>query len=159
MNIRIGQGWDRHRLVPGRALMLGGVRIASELGEDGHSDGDVLVHAIVDALLGALALGDIGRHFPPSDSRWKDAPSRIFLERAVGLVRERGYGIVNLDATVMLERPRLAPHIDSIRASIAALCGLPLDAVSVKAKTGEGVDAVGRSEAVEASASALLQLL
>lgn len=157
MNIRVGQGWDLHRLVAGRALMLGGVAIPSELGELGHSDGDVLFHAIVDAMLGSIGAGDIGRHFPPSDQRWKDAPSRVFAGRAAEILAESGWRIVNVDSTVVLERPKLAPHIDSIRASIAGALGLPVYAVSVKAKTHEGVDAAGRLEAIEAQAIVLVE--
>lgn len=157
MNFRIGQGWDIHRLVPGRPLVLGGVVVPSELGELGHSDGDVLFHAVTDALLGALALGDIGRHFPPSDQRWKDADSRLFAERAASMVAEAGYRIVNIDSTVTLESPRLAPFVDAIRASLASALGVPVGAVSVKAKTREGLGDVGRREAVEASAAALVE--
>jgi 2-C-methyl-D-erythritol 2,4-cyclodiphosphate synthase len=159
MNIRVGQGWDLHRLVAGRLLMLGGVAIPSELGELGHSDGDVLFHAIVDAMLGAIGAGDIGRHFPPSDQRWKDVPSRVFAERASELLAESGWHIVNVDSTVVLERPKLAPHIDDIRASIAGALGLPVGCVSVKAKTHEGVDAAGRLEAIEAQAVVLVEHL
>jgi len=159
MNIRVGQGWDLHRLVAGRALMLGGVAVPSALGELGHSDGDVLFHAIVDAMLGAIGAGDIGRHFPPSDQRWKDAPSRVFARRAAEILAESGWRIANVDSTVVLERPRLAPHIDAIRASIADALGLPVDAVSVKAKTHEGVDAAGRLEAIEAQAIVLVERL
>lgn len=157
MTYRVGQGWDIHRLVPGRALVLGGVEIASELGELGHSDGDVLYHAIVDAMLGAIAAGDIGRHFPPSDRSWKDAPSHVFARKALALLAAAGWRLVNVDTTVILERPRLAPHIDTIRASLAEVLGLPLDSVSVKAKTHEGVGAVGRLEAVEAQAIVLVE--
>lgn len=157
MTYRVGQGWDIHRLVPGRALVLGGVEIASELGELGHSDGDVLYHAIVDAMLGAMAAGDIGRHFPPSDRSWKDAPSQVFARKALALLAAAGWRLVNVDTTVILERPRLAPHIDTIRASLAEVLGLPLDSVSVKAKTHEGVGAVGRLEAVEAQAIVLVE--
>jgi len=157
MNFRVGQGWDIHRLAPGRRLVLGGIEIQSDRGEVGHSDGDVLYHAIVDAMLGSIAAGDIGRHFPPSDQRWKDAPSRIFAERALELLSATGWHVVNVDATVILEQPRLAPHIDPIRAAIASVLGLPLDAVSVKAKTHEGVDAVGRLEAIEAQAIVLVE--
>ncbi len=157
MNIRVGQGFDIHRLAPGRALVLGGVVIPSELGEVGHSDGDALYHAIVDAMLGSISAGDIGRHFPPSDQRWKDMPSRFFAERAVEVLEASGWRLVNIDSTVVLERPRLAPHIDDIRASIAAALGLTADAVSVKAKTHEGVDAAGRLEAIEAQAIVLVE--
>ncbi len=157
MNFRVGQGWDIHRLAPGRALMLGGVEVPSDLGEVGHSDGDALFHAIVDAMLGAVAAGDIGRHFPPSDPRWKDAPSRVFVERAVEILAEAGWRVVNVDSTVILERPRLAPLADDLRASIADALGLPVDAVSVKAKTHEGVGPVGRLEAIEAQAAVLVE--
>jgi len=157
VNLRVGQGWDVHRLAPDRALVLGGVVVPSELGELGHSDGDVLYHAVVDAMLGAISAGDIGRHFPPSDQRWKDAPSRLFAERAVAVLAEAGWRLVNVDSTVILERPRLAPFIDGIRASMAEALGLPAEAVSVKAKTHEGVDAAGRMEAVEAQAIVLVE--
>jgi 2-C-methyl-D-erythritol 4-phosphate cytidylyltransferase/2-C-methyl-D-erythritol 2,4-cyclodiphosphate synthase len=149
---RVGHGWDLHRLVPGRALMLGGIEVPSEFGEDAHSDGDVLLHAIIDALLGAAALGDIGSHFPPSDERWKDADSRDLARRAAALVREAGWELGNLDCTVVLERPRLGPYRDTIRAGIAACLGVSPGAISIKAKTKEGVDAVGEGKAVEAYA-------
>lgn len=157
MIIRIGQGWDIHRLQAGRNLVLGGVIVPSELGESGHSDGDVLYHAIVDALLGSIAAGDIGQHFPPSDKRWKDAPSNIFVEKAVRLLAESGWRIVNVDTTVILEQPKLAPHLDAIRASVARVLGIAVEAVSVKAKTHEGVDAAGRLEAIEAQATVLVE--
>ncbi len=137
--------------------MLGGVIVPSELGESGHSDGDVLYHAIVDALLGSIAAGDIGQHFPPSDKRWKDAPSNIFVEKAVRLLAESGWRIVNVDTTVILEQPKLAPHLDAIRASVARVLGIAVEAVSVKAKTHEGVDAAGRLEAIEAQATVLVE--
>ncbi len=157
MKIRIGQGWDIHRLQTGRNLVLGGVMIPSELGEAGHSDGDVLYHAIVDALLGSIAAGDIGQHFPPCDKRWKDAPSSVFAEKAVRMVAESGWRIINVDTTVILEQPRLAPHIDAIRMSVARVLGIAKEAVSVKAKTHEGVDAAGRLEAIEAQAIVLVE--
>ena len=157
MSARIGQGWDIHRLVPGKPLVLGGVVVPSELGELGHSDGDALCHAIVDAMLGAIAAGDIGKHFPPSDPRWKDVPSRFFVERASELLAKAGWALVNVDATVILERPRLAPLIDDIRGSIAGMLGLPTGSVSVKAKTNEGLGAVGCLEAVEAQAVVLVE--
>ena len=159
MSLRVGQGWDLHRLGPGRPLMLGGVAVPSELGELGHSDGDALFHAIVDAMLGAVAVGDIGRHFPPSDPRWKDAPSRLFVERAAEILAGSGWRVVNVDATVVLERPRLAPLADDIRASVADALGLSVGAVSVKAKTREGLGDVGRSEAIEAQAIVLVERL
>lgn len=157
MTFRVGQGWDLHRLAPGRRLVLGGVEVASNLGELGHSDGDVLYHAIVDAMLGSIAAGDIGRHFPPSDQRWKDAPSCVFAEKALELLTAAGWRLVNVDTTVILERPRLALHIDTIRAALASVLGLPLESVSVKAKTHEGVDAVGRLEAIAAQAIVLVE--
>lgn len=157
MTFRVGQGWDIHRLASGRRLVLGGVEIGSDLGEVGHSDGDVLFHAIVDAMLGSIAAGDIGRHFPPSDQRWKDVPSRVFAEKALELMAATGWRLVNVDTTVILEWPRLAPHIDTIRAALASVLGLPLESVSVKAKTHEGVDAVGRLEAIEAQAIVLVE--
>ncbi|MBN2875634.1 MAG: 2-C-methyl-D-erythritol 2,4-cyclodiphosphate synthase [Spirochaetales bacterium] len=157
MSVRVGQGWDLHRLEYGRMLMLGGLHVPSENGEAGHSDGDVLWHAIVDAMLGSIGAGDIGRLFPPSDQRWKDAPSRLFAERAASVLAAAGWRIVNLDTTVILERPKLAPLIDDIRASIAETLGVPVSAVSVKAKTHEGVDAIGRGEAVAAHAVVLVE--
>jgi len=153
---RIGQGWDLHRLVAGRRLMLGGIEVPSDKGEEAHSDGDVLLHAIIDALLGAAALGDIGSHFPPSDPRWKDADSRVLAATATALVREAGYEPVNLDCTVVLERPRLGPWKNAMCDSIARVLGMDARAVSVKAKTSEGVDAVGEGRAIEASAAVIL---
>jgi 2-C-methyl-D-erythritol 4-phosphate cytidylyltransferase/2-C-methyl-D-erythritol 2,4-cyclodiphosphate synthase len=152
----IGEGWDLHRLAPGRALMLGGLDVASDLGEVAHSDGDVLLHAVIDALLGAAALGDIGTHFPPSESRWKDADSRELARAVAALVRGAGWEPSNLDCTVVLERPKLGPHKDAMRDSIAAVLGMPRSRVSVKAKTSEGVDAAGERRAVEARAVVLL---
>jgi 2-C-methyl-D-erythritol 4-phosphate cytidylyltransferase / 2-C-methyl-D-erythritol 2,4-cyclodiphosphate synthase len=149
---RVGQGWDLHRLVPGRRLMLGGIEVPSPLGEEAHSDGDVLLHAVIDAILGAAALGDIGTHFPPSDPAWRDADSRLLARRAATLARDAGWGIGNLDCTVVLERPRLGPYKDAIRASLADCLGIPAEAVSVKAKTKEGVDAAGEGRAIEAMA-------
>lgn len=156
--LRIGQGWDSHRLVADRPLMLGGIAVPSGFGEYGHSDGDVLLHALTDAILGAGALGDIGRHFPPSDARWKDADSSIFLVGALSLLDTAGWRPVNIDATILLEKPRLAPHIDLIRQNIASLAGMDPADVSVKAKTREGLDAVGRGEAVEAMVVVLVEL-
>jgi 2-C-methyl-D-erythritol 4-phosphate cytidylyltransferase/2-C-methyl-D-erythritol 2,4-cyclodiphosphate synthase len=150
-DFRIGQGWDIHRLVSGRPLMLGGLAVPSELGEDAHSDGDVLLHAAIDAMLGAAALGDIGSHFPPSDETWRGADSRDLARRAAALVREAGWRLGNLDCSVILERPRLGPYKEAIRASMADCLGLAPGAISVKAKTKEGLDAVGEGRAVEAS--------
>lgn len=155
--IRVGSGWDLHRLVEGRPLWLGGVNIPSPKGEEAHSDGDVLLHAVIDALLGAAALGDIGTHFPPSDSQWKDADSRHLLRMTLNLLKREGWHIGNLDCTIILEAPRLGPHKETIRRTLAEDLGLPVDAVSVKAKTKEGVDAVGRGEAVEAFAAVLIE--
>jgi 2-C-methyl-D-erythritol 2,4-cyclodiphosphate synthase len=136
--------------------MLGGVEVPNDRGEEAHSDGDVLLHALIDSLLGAAALGDIGTHFPPSDERWRDADSRSLARRAAELVREAGWEIANLDCTVVLERPKLGPWKAVMRDSIAECLGISPNAVSVKAKTKEGVDAVGEGRAVEAFASALL---
>ncbi len=154
---RIGEGWDIHPLVEGRRLVLGGVHLEHPRGEAGHSDGDVLWHAIIDALLGAVGLGDIGAHFPPSDRRWKDADSGTLAKMAYGKVLEAGWEIGNIDATVILERPKLSPHREAIRASIAAALGGPGEAVSVKATTNEGFGEIGSGDAVEARAIALLR--
>lgn len=154
--MRVGSGWDLHLLVEGRPLMIGGVRIPSPKGEKAHSDGDVLLHAVIDALLGACALGDIGTHFPPSEPQWKDADSRDLLRRSLVLVEEAGYRVGNLDCTVVLQIPKLGPHKETIRKRMAEDLGIPASAVSVKAKTKEGVDAAGRGEAVEAFASVLV---
>jgi 2-C-methyl-D-erythritol 2,4-cyclodiphosphate synthase len=153
---RIGIGNDTHKLVEGRPLMLGGVHIASDRGGDGHSDADALLHAITDALLGALCEGDIGLHFPDSDSQWKDASSIQLLSRVVWLAHERGLHVVNIDATIMLETPQLRPHIFAMRENIAEILGVELSCVSVKAKTGEGLDAVGEGLAVSAHAVVLI---
>jgi 2-C-methyl-D-erythritol 2,4-cyclodiphosphate synthase len=145
-----------HRLIPGRKLILGGVRIPFAKGPAGHSDGDALAHAICDALLGAAALGDIGRHFPNTSAKWRGVSSLFFLRRVRKLLQEAGYAIVNVDATVGLERPRLSPHIPRMQEKLARALGLSAGQVSVKAKTGEGVDALGRGEAVRADAVALI---
>jgi len=154
---RIGIGNDTHRLIDGRPLMLGGVQVASERGGEGHSDADALLHAITDALLGALAEGDIGTHFPDSDAEWKDANSLELLSRAATLVHERGLHVVNIDATIMLETPKLRPYVISMRERIAKVLSMELARVSVKAKTGEGLDAVGQGLAVTAQAVVLLE--
>jgi 2-C-methyl-D-erythritol 2,4-cyclodiphosphate synthase len=135
---RCGIGYDTHRLAEGRKLILGGVEIPSARGLVGHSDGDVLSHAVVDALLGAAGLGDIGRYFPDTEPRWKNADSRIFLESVRGLLADRGLAIANLDAVVVLDAPRLAPHMEAIRSSLAAALGVTPERVNVKAKTSEG---------------------
>ena len=149
---RTGMGWDVHRLAPGRPLILGGVAVPSELGLEGHSDADVLSHAITDALLGAAALGDIGMHFPDSDPRWAGADSLKFLRHALALASERGYRLVNVDATVILERPKLKDYRTAIREKLAATLGLEVDRVSVKFKTAEGLGPVGEGRAAEAEA-------
>ena len=153
---RIGTGYDLHRLVEGRPLILGGVTVPSEKGLAGHSDADVLAHAITDAILGAVARGDIGRHFPDTDPRWKGASSMAMLAHAVLLAGEAGFDIVNVDAVVIAERPKLAPHLDAIRASLAEVLGVDAARVSVKGKTNEGVDAIGRGEAIAVHAVVLV---
>ncbi len=157
--MRIGFGNDIHRLESGRPLILGGVNVPSDNGAVGHSDADALTHAVTDALLGALALGDIGTHFSDRDERWKGADSFVFLREAVRLVRERGFSVVNVDSTISLEVPKLRPFIESMRANLASALGLRVESVSVKAKTGEGVDAVGESRAVRAEAVVLVRAI
>jgi 2-C-methyl-D-erythritol 4-phosphate cytidylyltransferase / 2-C-methyl-D-erythritol 2,4-cyclodiphosphate synthase len=154
--VRTGIGYDAHRFASGRRLILGGVEIAHHQGLDGHSDADVLLHAIADAVLGAAALGDIGQHFPPSDERFHDADSQVLLCEAVRLAREAGWAPGNLDATVLAEAPRLAPHVSLMRERIAACLGLSQDAVSVKATTNEGMGSIGRGEGIAALATATL---
>jgi 2-C-methyl-D-erythritol 2,4-cyclodiphosphate synthase len=154
---RIGIGNDTHKLIEGRRLMLGGVHVPCDRGGEGHSDADVLSHAITDALLGALSEGDIGVHFPDSDPQWKDANSMQLLSRVAWLAHERGLKVVNVDTTIMLERPPLRPHILSMRENIAEVLGAELSCVSVKAKTAEGLDAVGQGLAVSAQAVVLLR--
>jgi 2-C-methyl-D-erythritol 2,4-cyclodiphosphate synthase len=156
MTNRIGTGYDIHRLVEGRRLVLGGVEIPFDKGLLGHSDSDVLTHAICDALLGAAALGDIGRHFPDTDPRYRGAPSLDLLAAVVELITGCGYAVVNVDAVVLAERPKLAPHIDAMRERLATVLRVDVENVSVKAKTNEGLDAVGRGEAMAAHAIALL---
>jgi 2-C-methyl-D-erythritol 2,4-cyclodiphosphate synthase len=154
---RIGIGHDTHRLAEGRPLVLGGVRVEAARGAEGHSDADALAHAIADAILGALCEGDIGVHFPDSDPQWKDADSIELLARVVWLASQRGYQIVNVDATVLIERPRLRPHIQAMRERLAQVLSVEIGCVSVKAKTGEGLDAVGEGLAVTTHAVVLLQ--
>ena len=153
---RIGIGYDIHRLVEGRKLILGGVEIPFEKGLLGHSDSDVLSHAICDALLGAAALGDIGTHFPDTDPCWAGASSLDFLARAVEMLTELGYRISNIDATVIAERPKLRPHMKSIRERLASVLRIDVDRVSIKAKTNEGLESVGRNEAMAAQAVVLI---
>ncbi len=154
---RIGIGYDSHRLVEGRPLIIGLTRVPFERGPEGHSDGDVVAHALTDALLGAAALGDIGRHFPNNDPRWKDADSRVFLQHTITLLQDAGYRPVNVDVVVVLEKPKLSSHIDAMREALAAVLGLPVGAVSVKAKTAEGLGAVGEGRAIEAHAVAAIE--
>ena len=156
-DLRIGQGWDVHRIASGRPLILGGITVPSDFGFEGHSDADVLSHAISDALLGALALGDIGMHFPDSDPRWKDADSQQFLQHALELVAAQGYEIANLDSTVILERPKLKDYRSAIREKLAQTLGLRADQVSVKFKTAERVGPVGEGRSGEAQAVVLLR--
>ena len=155
--MRIGHGYDAHRLVPGRRLVLGGEEIPFELGLDGHSDADVLLHALADALLGAAALGDIGRLFPDSDPATEGIDSRIILRRAAQCVREAGFGIANCDVTMIAQRPKLAPHIPAMRENIAADLGLAPDAVSVKATTEEHMGFTGAGEGMRCHAVVLLE--
>ena len=156
---RAGIGYDLHRLVSGRPLVIGGVAIPSDRGALGHSDADVVCHAITDAILGAACLGDIGRHFPDSDRRWKDASSLDLLARATALAREHGLEVGNVDVTVILEAPRIGDHIDAMRAAVASAVGVDVAQVSIKGKTNEGVDAVGRGEAIAAQAVVLIQAI
>jgi 2-C-methyl-D-erythritol 2,4-cyclodiphosphate synthase len=155
--MRIGFGNDIHRLVENRPLILGGVTIESDLGADGHSDADALLHAVTDAILGALALGDIGSHFSDKDPRWKDADSLIFLRETVRMMKEKGFRVVNLDSTISLEKPKLRPHIDAMRENLAAALEVEQTQISVKAKTGEKVDAVGERRAIRVEAVVLLE--
>ena len=154
--IRVGTGVDVHALVAGRRLVIGGVHIPYERGLDGHSDADVLLHAIGDAILGALALGDLGAHFPDSDPRWKNADSRALLRHIAGLMGERGFSIGNVDATVIAQAPRLAPHVAAMRANVASDLGCTPDDVGIKATTTEHLGFAGRGEGIAAMASVLL---
>ncbi|MCB0771775.1 MAG: 2-C-methyl-D-erythritol 2,4-cyclodiphosphate synthase [Flavobacteriales bacterium] len=155
--VRAGFGYDSHRLVEGRPLMLGGIHVPHHLGSLGHSDADVVLHALCDALLGALALGDIGAHFPDTDPAYKDADSRKLMAAVVQLVHARGWKVANVDCTVVLERPKLRPHIDAMRGTIAGLLQVDADAVSVKASTNERMGFTGREEGVCAYTVALLE--
>ena len=157
MNFRVGQGYDVHRLVEGRKLILGGVEIPNITGLLGHSDADALLHAITDALLGAAALGDIGRHFPDTDPRYKGADSRVLLRGAVALLAEKGWQPVNVDATLIAQQPKLAPHAAAMVANIAADLGISPDCVNIKGKTNERLGYLGREEAIEAQAIVLVE--
>ena len=156
MNIRVGQGYDVHQLVEGRDLILGGVNIPFEKGLLGHSDADALLHAIIDALLGAAGLGDIGSHFPDTAAEFKDADSRVLLREAYQSVQALGWKVVNVDTTVIAQKPKLAPHIPAMRANIASDLGLPENCVNIKGKTNEKLGYLGRMEAIEAQATVLL---
>lgn len=155
--MRIGQGFDVHAFGPGDSVVLGGVRIAHERGLVAHSDGDVVIHALCDAVLGALALGDIGRHFPPSDERWRNADSRVFLREVAAMVGARGWRVGNADVTIVAEAPRISPHADAMCANLARGLGIALDRVSVKATTSERLGFTGRGEGIAALAVVLLE--
>lgn len=157
MNFRIGEGWDVHALVPGRKLILGGVEIAHTAGLLGHSDADVLLHAITDAVLGAAALGDIGRHFPDTDAQFKGADSSVLLAEAMRRVQAQGWQLVNIDSTIVAQVPKLAPHMPAINASVARALGVAPGQVNVKAKTAEKLGPVGQGQSIEARAVALLR--
>lgn len=154
---RIGFGSDIHRLEAGKPLILGGVKIESEFGAVGHSDADALAHAVTDALLGALALGDIGSHFSDKEPKWKNADSFVFLREAVRMIKEKKYAVVNVDSVINLETPKLRPYIDAMRENLAQALEIEMDLISIKAKTGERVDAVGKSEAIKTEAIVLLE--
>ncbi len=156
MNIRIGEGWDVHALVPGRKLILGGVEIPDTLGLLGHSDADVLLHAITDAVLGAAGLGDIGRHFPDTDAQFKGADSSVLLAEAMRRVRAQGWDLVNVDSTIVAQEPKLAPHMPAILVGVAKALGVATRQVNVKAKTAEKLGPVGQGQSIEARAVALL---
>jgi 2-C-methyl-D-erythritol 2,4-cyclodiphosphate synthase len=147
---RCGIGYDLHRLEAGRKLMIGGVHVPFDKGPVGHSDGDVLAHAICDALLGAAGMGDIGKHFPDTDPKWKDANSLIFLEHLRGLFEKQGLQIIHIDAVAITERPKLGPHFPAMREALAKTLGIEVEQINLKAKTNEGVDAIGRGEAIAA---------
>ena len=156
LNIRIGQGFDVHAFGEGDHLMLGGVRVAHDRGIVAHSDGDVVIHALCDAMLGALALGDIGKHFPPSDPQWKDADSRAFLRHCNELLKQRGWRVGNADVTVICELPKIGPHADAMRALLASDLGIDINDVSIKATTSEKLGFTGRGEGIAAQAICLL---
>lgn len=157
MTVRVGSGYDVHAFVPGRPLILGGVTIPHDMGLSGHSDADVVFHAVVDALLGAAALGDIGSYFPSSDERWKNRPSSVFLEYTRDLLQQQRWEISNIDATIVAERPQLAPHIAAMRAHLAEHLHLTLEQVSVKATTTDGLGFAGRREGIACYAVALIE--
>ena len=157
MNLRIGHGYDIHRTIAGRKLVLGGVSFESDFGLDGHSDADALTHAICDALLGAAGLPDIGHQFPNTDPAFKNADSQILLQRVIAVLRERGWAPVNIDATLIAEKPKIAPRLAEMKAALARSTGLPVESIGVKATTNEGSDDIGRGLAIAAHAVALIQ--
>ncbi|NBO68955.1 MAG: 2-C-methyl-D-erythritol 2,4-cyclodiphosphate synthase [Bacteroidetes bacterium] len=153
----IGIGYDVHRLAEGESLVLGGVTIDSSMGSVAHSDGDVVLHALCDALLGAAGLGDIGEHFPDTDPRWKNAPSRMFVEHAIALLSQHGYSPVNIDITLILEAPKIKPYKDAMRNEIASMTGLPVQRISIKATTNEMIGFAGRKEGVAALCACMIK--
>ncbi len=157
MKFRIGYGFDVHALQEGRPFILGGIEIPSSFGPLGHSDADVLIHAICDALLGAAALGDIGKHFPDTSGEFKNIDSKILLQRVVTLLKEKNYSIGNIDATVILEKPKIAPHIEAMREALSKVMGIPVEDISIKATTNEKMGFIGRQEGVSAHAVALVE--
>jgi 2-C-methyl-D-erythritol 2,4-cyclodiphosphate synthase len=159
MTIRIGHGYDIHRLVPGRPMILGGVKFDTDYGLDGHSDADALTHAICDALLGAAGLPDIGHFFPNTDPAFKNIDSQILLQRVIAALRERGWKPVNIDASLIAEKPKIHPRLAEMKAALAAATGLPIDCIGLKATTNEGVDEIGRSLAIAAHAVCLIERL
>jgi 2-C-methyl-D-erythritol 2,4-cyclodiphosphate synthase len=154
--LRVGQGFDVHRLVAGRPLRLGGVELEHARGLEGHSDGDCVLHAVCDALLGAIGEGDMGRHFPSKDARWRGVPSRVFVEQVARMLQSSGFRLGNLDVTVIAQEPVLAPHLEAMRAAIASLLGVASGSVSVKAKSADHLGALGRAEGIAAFATALV---
>ena len=156
---RVGNGFDAHRLVPGRPLLLGGIQVPHTHGLEGHSDGDCLLHALCDALLGAAGEGDMGRHFPSSDPRWKGTASLVFLKEVARIVAAAGFALENVDATVIAEAPPLAPHIAGMREALSRTLGAPASAISIKAKSTDGLGAIGRGEGIAAQATVLLRPL
>ena len=159
VSLRIGNGYDMHRLVPGRPLILGGVKLnhPEGLGLDGHSDADVLTHAIMDAILGALSLGDIGKYFPPDDPKWKDADSLILLEQVMELIKKRGWQIQNIDSVIVAERPKFLPHIDLMKENISKVTNLEKDLIGIKATTNETLGPEGREEGISCHSVVLLE--
>ncbi|MBA4740924.1 MAG: 2-C-methyl-D-erythritol 2,4-cyclodiphosphate synthase [Burkholderiales bacterium] len=154
--MRIGEGFDLHALVPDRPLVIGGVNIPHDKGLLGHSDADVLIHALIDALLGACGLGDIGQHFPDTDPKWHDVDSKLLLNKVYEMICRAGYEVVNIDSTIIAEQPKLSPHIPEMRRILAALVGAEVDQINIKAKTSERLGAVGREECVVATVTVLL---